>query len=319
MLGHPHRIEPEFLGEHRQVEPVRVEVLVAARITREPLARDEPEAQTHPCTLPVAVLVARDYIERSSARRPVGRGPTMSTTADRELATPDPGDFGQPPRFLRPFVDAVARVKATVHHKLLAGFLVIALLLLSMGVVSVVVLERIDGQVERLTALSNQVNQARADDLRGHRAEPLPRDGAAHRPHGPVLDREDLRGEGGLRHATCRRSGPTRSDRRPRSSTSSPRTTRSTGPTATSVTKLYDAGLIQRAIHAHIDQGAHAVARARGPSSTICIADVTGRVRSPRRHSFASAPALPDDRGGRRSRCSACSPRSRSARSCRGR
>jgi class 3 adenylate cyclase/HAMP domain-containing protein len=85
----------------------------------------------------------------------------MSTTADRELATPDPEDLGPTPRFLGPFVDAVARVRATVHHKLLAGFLLIALLLLSMGVVCVVVLERIDGQVVRLTALSNQVNQAR--------------------------------------------------------------------------------------------------------------------------------------------------------------
>ncbi len=85
----------------------------------------------------------------------------MSTTADRELATPDPEDLGPVPRFLGPFVDAVARVRATVHHKLLAGFLLIALLLLSMGVVCVVVLERIDGQVVRLTALSNQVSQAR--------------------------------------------------------------------------------------------------------------------------------------------------------------
>ncbi len=85
----------------------------------------------------------------------------MSTTADRELATPDAEDLGPVPRFLGPFVDAVARVRATVHHKLLAGFLLIALLLLSMGVVCVVVLERIDGQVVRLTALSNQVSQAR--------------------------------------------------------------------------------------------------------------------------------------------------------------
>src|SRR3954452_22561793 len=84
----------------------------------------------------------------------------MSTTADRELATPASEDLGPLPRFLGPLVDAVARVNATVHRKLLAGFLLIALLLLSMGVVCVVVLERIDGQVVRLTALSNQVNQA---------------------------------------------------------------------------------------------------------------------------------------------------------------
>jgi class 3 adenylate cyclase/CHASE3 domain sensor protein len=64
------------------------------------------------------------------------------------------------PPFMRPFVDAVARMRATVHTKLLAGFLVIALLLLTMGVVCIVVLERIDGQVVKLTALSKQVDQA---------------------------------------------------------------------------------------------------------------------------------------------------------------
>jgi class 3 adenylate cyclase/HAMP domain-containing protein len=77
----------------------------------------------------------------------------MSITEDRD-------DLGPLPPFLRPFVDAVARIRATVYTKLLAGFLVIAILLLSMGVVCIVVLERIDGQVVRLTALSNQVNQA---------------------------------------------------------------------------------------------------------------------------------------------------------------
>jgi hypothetical protein len=85
----------------------------------------------------------------------------MSTTADRELSTPDPEDLGPLPRFLGPFIDAVARVRTTVHRKLLAGFLLIALLLLSMGVVCVIVLEQIDGQVVRLTALSDQVSQAR--------------------------------------------------------------------------------------------------------------------------------------------------------------
>jgi class 3 adenylate cyclase/HAMP domain-containing protein len=88
----------------------------------------------------------------------------MSTDAAPTAAgitrTDDDEDLGPLPRFLRPFVDAVARIETTVHTKLLAGFLLIALLLLSMGVVCVVVLERIDRQVVTLTALSNQVNQA---------------------------------------------------------------------------------------------------------------------------------------------------------------
>lgn len=82
-------------------------------------------------------------------------------TAAGITGTDDEEDLGPLPRFLRPFVDAVARIETTVHTKLLAGFLLIALLLLSMGVVCVVVLERIDGQVVTLTTLSNQVNQSR--------------------------------------------------------------------------------------------------------------------------------------------------------------
>jgi class 3 adenylate cyclase/CHASE3 domain sensor protein len=70
-------------------------------------------------------------------------------------------DLGPLPGFMRPFVDRVAKVRATVHAKLLAGFLLIALLLLSMGVLSIVVLDRIDGQVDTLTALAEQTNQAR--------------------------------------------------------------------------------------------------------------------------------------------------------------
>jgi class 3 adenylate cyclase/HAMP domain-containing protein len=64
------------------------------------------------------------------------------------------------PRLLRPSVDVVARIKATVHTKLLAGFLVIALLLLSLGVLCIVVLQRINQQVDTLTALSRQTDVA---------------------------------------------------------------------------------------------------------------------------------------------------------------
>ena len=63
-------------------------------------------------------------------------------------------DLGPLPRIARPFVDWVARVRATVHTKLLAGFLVIALLLLYMGVLCIVVLDRVNGQVVTLTALN---------------------------------------------------------------------------------------------------------------------------------------------------------------------
>jgi class 3 adenylate cyclase len=70
-------------------------------------------------------------------------------------------ELGPLPRFLRPFVDWVAGIRATVHTKLLAGFLLISLLLLSMGTLSIVVLGRLNRQVETLTALNHQASQAR--------------------------------------------------------------------------------------------------------------------------------------------------------------
>lgn len=88
----------------------------------------------------------------------------MSTDASTTTVASDPSidrELGPLPRFLRPLVDLVAGVRATVHTKLLAGFLLIALLLLSMGVVSVVVLYRVNDKVVKLNNLSDQVNQAR--------------------------------------------------------------------------------------------------------------------------------------------------------------
>ena len=89
----------------------------------------------------------------------------MSTNAATPVdpRVPDPAgvDLGPLPAFMRPLVDLVAGVRATVHTKLLAGFLLIATLLLSMGVLSVAVLDRINDQVETLTALNEQTNRAR--------------------------------------------------------------------------------------------------------------------------------------------------------------
>lgn len=70
-------------------------------------------------------------------------------------------DLGPLPSFLRPFVDWVAGIRTTVHMKLLAGFLVIALLLLAMGLLSIAVLGRVNRQVGTLTALNEQTSQAR--------------------------------------------------------------------------------------------------------------------------------------------------------------
>jgi signal transduction histidine kinase/CheY-like chemotaxis protein len=73
--------------------------------------------------------------------------------------------FAEPrlPRFtgwLRPVVDAVARTKASVHRKLLFGFLAGALLLVAMAILSVVVIGRMNERVSDLDRLQEQTSRA---------------------------------------------------------------------------------------------------------------------------------------------------------------
>ncbi|HSL27099.1 MAG TPA: adenylate/guanylate cyclase domain-containing protein [Acidimicrobiia bacterium] len=82
-----------------------------------------------------------------------GPGPDGAPNAEREL--------GVLPNALRPLVDRVARLPATVHVKLLTGFLIIALLLLAMGVLSIVVIGRMNQQVVHLNDLQAQTDLAR--------------------------------------------------------------------------------------------------------------------------------------------------------------
>jgi class 3 adenylate cyclase/HAMP domain-containing protein len=87
---------------------------------------------------------------------------STNTTAPIE-ATSDAyaADLGPLPGILGPLVDWVARIRATVHTKLLVGFLLIALLLLALGGMSMFVLARINGQIETLTTLYRQTSDAR--------------------------------------------------------------------------------------------------------------------------------------------------------------
>ncbi|MDQ6721366.1 MAG: HAMP domain-containing protein [Candidatus Dormibacteraeota bacterium] len=74
------------------------------------------------------------------------------------------GDDSGLPRFtgvLKPLVDGIAGIKASVHTKLLAGFLTGALLVLGMGVLSLVVIERMSQRVGELNRLENKVDLAR--------------------------------------------------------------------------------------------------------------------------------------------------------------
>ncbi len=64
-------------------------------------------------------------------------------------------------RPLRPLVDLVARIKASVHVKLLSGFLAGAVLLLGMGIMSLIVIDRMSGQVRELELLEQRSDWAR--------------------------------------------------------------------------------------------------------------------------------------------------------------
>ncbi len=65
------------------------------------------------------------------------------------------------PRLLRPFVEFVARIPSRLETKLLAGFLVISLLMLALGIVGLLVVNRMDNQVGRLSTLQQQSDHAR--------------------------------------------------------------------------------------------------------------------------------------------------------------
>ncbi|HUP14738.1 MAG TPA: adenylate/guanylate cyclase domain-containing protein [Acidimicrobiia bacterium] len=94
---------------------------------------------------------------------------TESDRAESEAAHQESGtsgplperELGPLPRVLRPLIDGVARMPATVHMKLLGGFLTIALLLLLMGIFSIVVIGRMNQQVEGLIALETQTDLSR--------------------------------------------------------------------------------------------------------------------------------------------------------------
>lgn len=71
---------------------------------------------------------------------------------------PDPERL---PPFVRPAADFIAKIRATVHTKLLAGFLVIAVLLVAMGVTSILVIREMNQEAHQLISLQEQTDVAR--------------------------------------------------------------------------------------------------------------------------------------------------------------
>jgi class 3 adenylate cyclase/CHASE3 domain sensor protein len=84
--------------------------------------------------------------------------PSDRASEDLGLAERDPEKL---PPLIGPAVDLIARIRATVHAKLLAGFLIIAVLLVTMGITSVVVIRQMNAKAHELIELRDQSDLAR--------------------------------------------------------------------------------------------------------------------------------------------------------------
>lgn len=93
----------------------------------------------------------------------VGAGVTRSgrrMTDAVDQGVPEANSEPLPVRWVRPLVDMVARARVTIHTKLLAGFLLSALLLLAMGVFSIVVINAMNRQMDRVIEHQQQMELA---------------------------------------------------------------------------------------------------------------------------------------------------------------
>lgn len=83
------------------------------------------------------------------------------STVAASVDGPPERDPDRLPPLIRPAVDFIARIRATVHTKLLAGFLVIAVLLVGMGILSVVVIGQMNRHANQLIELHRLSDLAR--------------------------------------------------------------------------------------------------------------------------------------------------------------
>jgi class 3 adenylate cyclase/CHASE3 domain sensor protein len=97
-------------------------------------------------------------------RTPEDEGPgeaDEATASEVDVLTLPEHDPDRLPPLIRPAVDFIARIRATVHTKLLAAFLVIAVLLVAMGVMSILVIGRMNAQADELLTLQQLNTHAR--------------------------------------------------------------------------------------------------------------------------------------------------------------
>ncbi len=97
-------------------------------------------------------VMAMADIRDKHGREVASFGESQTYSGGGLLASPGP---------LRPLVDFVASIRVGVFPKLLTGFLIGALLLLAMGILSLWVIDRMSGRATELNALSQQLDLAR--------------------------------------------------------------------------------------------------------------------------------------------------------------
>jgi class 3 adenylate cyclase/HAMP domain-containing protein len=90
-----------------------------------------------------------------------GRVSGLNDSFDRASPSYSNGSLPKLPPPLSSVVDLVARIHASVHIKLLSGFLIGALLLLGMAILSLVVINRMDQQMDRYAQLQENMDLAR--------------------------------------------------------------------------------------------------------------------------------------------------------------
>ena len=93
--------------------------------------------------------------------RESGDGASQQTFRPGEASSPDEPWLPRGTRALGPLVDRVAGINASVHAKLLVGFLALALLLLGMGILNSLVIERMSQRVGEITRLQEKVDRSR--------------------------------------------------------------------------------------------------------------------------------------------------------------
>lgn len=85
---------------------------------------------------------------------------TLTKSGDSDLAVPVETRLHAPPRLLRPIVDFVAGIRLRVHSKMLIAFLLGALHLSVMGVLFLLILNRMDRGVDELGLLQEKMDRA---------------------------------------------------------------------------------------------------------------------------------------------------------------